>query len=250
MEVHQHTHTARKKWTHYFWEFLMLFLAVFCGFLAEYQLEHKIEKNREYQYMAGFIDDLVADTVELGFNIRYANDISNGLDSLLENLYDTDNALKNTQTLYRQSAAYIRIFTLTFSDHTATQLRSSGSLRLIRNKVTARAITEYWEGIIYLRTLTDIVERRANEIFTVGNHIFNSKYLIGTVLDTITMMRLPIVHPAARLMTMNPNTLINYANFVYRFKWGIDNFLKRSLIAQRERAINMIKLIKHEYRLK
>jgi hypothetical protein len=27
----------------------MLFLAVFCGFLAEYQLEHKIEKNREKQ---------------------------------------------------------------------------------------------------------------------------------------------------------------------------------------------------------
>jgi len=23
MEVHAHTHTARKKWTHYFWEFLM-----------------------------------------------------------------------------------------------------------------------------------------------------------------------------------------------------------------------------------
>jgi hypothetical protein len=35
MEVHAHSHTARKKWTHYFWEFLMLFLAVFCGFMAE-----------------------------------------------------------------------------------------------------------------------------------------------------------------------------------------------------------------------
>ena len=29
MEVHHHTHTPRKKWTHYFWEFLMLFLAVY-----------------------------------------------------------------------------------------------------------------------------------------------------------------------------------------------------------------------------
>ena len=35
MEVHTHSspapggaQTARKKWTHYFWEFLMLFLAV------------------------------------------------------------------------------------------------------------------------------------------------------------------------------------------------------------------------------
>jgi len=45
MEVHAHTHTARKKWTHYFWEFLMLFLAVFCGFLAENQREHMIESG-------------------------------------------------------------------------------------------------------------------------------------------------------------------------------------------------------------
>ena len=29
MEVHHHAHTARKKWTHYFWKSLMLFLAVF-----------------------------------------------------------------------------------------------------------------------------------------------------------------------------------------------------------------------------
>jgi hypothetical protein len=40
MEVHQHTHTARKKWTHFLWKFMMLFLIVFCGFLAEYKLEH------------------------------------------------------------------------------------------------------------------------------------------------------------------------------------------------------------------
>jgi hypothetical protein len=43
MEVHTHTHTARKKWTHYLWEFLMLFLAVFAGFLAENQREHIVE---------------------------------------------------------------------------------------------------------------------------------------------------------------------------------------------------------------
>jgi hypothetical protein len=40
----------------------MLFLAVFCGFLAEYQLEHKIEKNREKQFMVSMIEDLKADT--------------------------------------------------------------------------------------------------------------------------------------------------------------------------------------------
>ena len=65
MEVHAHTHTARKKWTHYFWEFLMLFLAVFCGFLAEYQLEHTIEHNREKEFMRSLAEDLETDTLEL-----------------------------------------------------------------------------------------------------------------------------------------------------------------------------------------
>ena len=35
MEVHAHAHTERKKWNHYLWEFLMLFLAVTLGFWAE-----------------------------------------------------------------------------------------------------------------------------------------------------------------------------------------------------------------------
>src|SRR6185503_15534980 len=64
MEVHAHSHTTRKKWTHYLWEFIMLFLAVFCGFLAEYQLEHKIEKDREKKYVRSLLKDLEYDTTQ------------------------------------------------------------------------------------------------------------------------------------------------------------------------------------------
>jgi len=70
MEVHHHAHTSRKKWTHYFWEFLMLFLAVFCGFLAEYQLEHKIEKDRERQFVKQLYRDIKFDTLSLKDVIR------------------------------------------------------------------------------------------------------------------------------------------------------------------------------------
>jgi len=71
MEVHHHSHEshgnppagrAGKNWKSYFWEFLMLFLAVFCGFLAEYQLEHKIEGDREKVYMQNMLEDLERDT--------------------------------------------------------------------------------------------------------------------------------------------------------------------------------------------
>jgi hypothetical protein len=35
----------------------MLFFAVFCGFLAEYALEHKIETDRERQYAFSTVED-------------------------------------------------------------------------------------------------------------------------------------------------------------------------------------------------
>ena len=71
MEVHQHTHTPRKKWTHYLWEFLMLFLAVFCGFLAENQREHMIEHQREKEYIKSFVEDLEIDTARFSGTIKY-----------------------------------------------------------------------------------------------------------------------------------------------------------------------------------
>src|SRR6187401_380061 len=70
MEVHAHSHTARKKWTHYFWEFLMLFLAVFCGSLAEYQLEHKIERDRARELAQNFYEELKNDSVTVALKSK------------------------------------------------------------------------------------------------------------------------------------------------------------------------------------
>src|SRR5205809_3095837 len=63
MEFHAHSHTARKKWTHYFWELLMLFLAVFCGFLAENIREHMIEHQRARQLANNLYKVLTQDSI-------------------------------------------------------------------------------------------------------------------------------------------------------------------------------------------
>ena len=41
-----HPPETKNSWKSYAWEFLMLFLAVFCGFLAQNFLEHRLEKER------------------------------------------------------------------------------------------------------------------------------------------------------------------------------------------------------------
>ncbi|MBK9047690.1 MAG: hypothetical protein IPL74_13605 [Bacteroidetes bacterium] len=39
-------------------------MAVFCGFLAEYQLEHKIERDRELVYLKNLYEDLKDDVYQ------------------------------------------------------------------------------------------------------------------------------------------------------------------------------------------
>src|ERR1043165_931061 len=84
MEVHAHTHSERKKFTHYLWEFLMLFLAVFCGFLAENFREHEVEHQREKQYMITMLEDLRADTALLRKALEYWNERNKSVDSITE----------------------------------------------------------------------------------------------------------------------------------------------------------------------
>jgi len=145
MEVHHHAHTARKKWTHYIWEFLMLFLAVFCGFLAEYQLEHTIEKQREDRYMQSMVADLKADTMEVRSVIEFNVRKFHGLDTFITQLEMQELNEQNETDLYRLNRLYAaNIYTFIFSDHTMRQLLSSGTMRLIRSQAISDSILGYY----------------------------------------------------------------------------------------------------------
>src|SRR6476660_4136174 len=99
MEVHAHSHTARKKWTHYLWEFLMLFLAVFCGFLAENQREHMVEHQREKQYMKSMLFDLNADTAQISSLLTFRIQRIMQLDTLMM-LLKSPQLKENTSIFY------------------------------------------------------------------------------------------------------------------------------------------------------
>jgi hypothetical protein len=143
MEVHAHTHTPRTKWTHYFWEFLMLFLAVFCGFLAEYQLEHKIEKEKGKQYIRSFYNDLKTDTAEFAKLIyRYENKI-NALSTRRECFDSLSGSIKNSNACMAQLIKNCQGFPdFVNTDQTLLQLKNAGGLRLLK-KADADSILEY-----------------------------------------------------------------------------------------------------------
>ncbi len=144
METHAHHlhHAPGKKIFHYFYEFLMLFLAVFCGFLAENFREHYVERERAEQYMASFYQDLRADTAKLSADIAWDQDklaTLNGMTNCYDTLRKNWMSTRCLWALVTKSMANRR-FILT--DRTLKQLANAGGFRLLK-KEDADSITSY-----------------------------------------------------------------------------------------------------------
>ena len=102
MEVHSHHmhHSPEKKIWQYFYEFLMLFLAVFCGFLAENWREHMVEHQREKQYIQSLIADLKSDQQVLSRHIAQVNTGILMMDSMISILNSPLQIAEHTGQLY------------------------------------------------------------------------------------------------------------------------------------------------------
>ena len=156
MEVHHHSHTSRNKWSHYFWEFLMLFLAVFAGFLAENQREHYVEHIRERQFIRSLLNDLKVDTARLNRLIEDRNARELRLDSLTDLLNKKDVHLF-TRDIYFLATTIPRITVSQFTanDGTMQQLKNAGGLRLIRSHAITDRIINYDNAIRSLNRLDE-----------------------------------------------------------------------------------------------
>ncbi|HET9432277.1 MAG TPA: hypothetical protein VFO37_00910 [Chitinophagaceae bacterium] len=179
MDVHAHTHipaSRKKKWTHYFWEFLMLFLAVFCGFLAEYQLEHVIENQREKKYAVSLMEDLMKDTTELNAVILFWEKYNSRIDTM-RNEIEEEPTERNPLLLYQCAARQQNNNTFSYHDRTIKQLKNSGNFRLIRKKVVTDSLVEY-DGLIE-NTISNIqasYNNLSDQRREMQDQLFNSKF--------------------------------------------------------------------------
>ena len=174
MEVHHHSHSSRKKWTHYFWEFLMLFLAVFCGFLAEYQLEHKIEKDRAKELASSLYDELRDDSVNISLRVKNRMRQEASLKWLMQ--YFKDSSLNNVSKTFSIHYLYGIHFRTpsVFEARTAVleQLKNSGSLRYFRSQKLQKLIGNLSVAILHIND-RQAVENNVREQFI---HPFTIKH--------------------------------------------------------------------------
>ena len=142
MEVHHHAQSERKKWTHYLWEFLMLFLAVFCGFLAENQREHYIENRRAKNFAVSLIEDLQGDTAEIHLNKKT-------IDGFLQSANIVEAELRKTRSFQDDTILQVqgiaRLLEFNFFDPQMgnyEQMKNSGALRYFKRELISM-LTHY-----------------------------------------------------------------------------------------------------------
>lgn len=227
----------------------MLFLAVFCGFLAENQREHMVEHQREKQFMKLLIRDLAKDTITIQEDLPYKKERIAAIDSLFDYFYvhKEENTIPSyVHNLLRRSSwdrGYLR------NTATITQLKNSGAMRLVRNHRVADSLLEYdflWERadkyysnaqIAYSEMINDYITKTLNDFDLLPYYKAN----------TTGGARLP----EGALITIRINTtyLIELMNHLHKVKATINNQLNFYSNINNS-AKNLIQLIKKEYPLK
>ena len=248
MEVHHHSHTPRNKWSHYVWEFLMLFLAVFCGSLAEYQLEHKIEKDREKQFIRSLVKELEADTAQAYFVINDSIRIA-GLDSIPNAIYGKDFQTIDARIVYILKRKYLSIASLMlFSKNTVSQLKNAGNMRLIRKQKVVDSINFLDIIMTQMETMAADYTGMARKNLEFGSALFDDGYYrdAGKYRGPYHVMTLK---EPPKFLTDDYGLLVEFANRAGQQSIFLANY-HRQMEGYLENARQLIALIKREYKLK
>jgi hypothetical protein len=253
MEVHHHSHTSRKKWTHYFWEFLMLFLAVFSGFLAEYQLEHMIEKQKARQYISSFLQDLEIDNTQFDLLIPAFIEKDQLLDTLLQKIrgVNSSTGANGIYKYYRQPFTYPDFI---YTDRTIQQLKNSGGMRLIADKGTSDSITGYDASIRLLNIgITEGVKDLRVPMMSFTFKLFDLSCCpkLGTAM-AVSNSFVPAEFnfpDKGSLLTYDKKVLTEYFNSVQEMKRQFAIYLE-NLIAVKKHNTRVRDFLQRKYHLK
>jgi len=235
MEVH--ANTARKKWTHYLWEFLMLFLAVTAGFFADNLREQGVEHHREKKYITTLAEDLKKDILEIDRirPLRIAREDS--IDTLISLLVKNDRD-KYAIDIYRLVNATEGYESFLRNDRTIQQLKSAGGMRLIKEEVAAD-IMKYDNYIISEvdwnnRTEAERISYYKQQRFELLN--------VHNLMAAGTSYTKPLLLPATDI------AINKVAGSLYQVK-RISETCRESADTARQKANNLLAAIAEKYHL-
>jgi len=244
MEVHQHSHTERKKWHHYFWEFFMLFLAVTLGFLVENQREHITDHKKEIQYIQSYIVDLHEDIKQLDSLVHYCQKRNGMMDSLSYLLDTPDPDLFGRDIYY-----YARILTLVApffnTDRTIQQLKNGGNLRLIKKQLVSDAMMDYDRQIRFLEDIHNREEEYIREYIK-----WMEENCDGRVFNKMIVKGFGFTRPEGNppLLKKDKPTIIKFITKIH-FLRSANTYMSVNYGKLKQTALKTLSIIKEKYNI-
>jgi len=247
MEIHQHTHTPRKKWTHYFWEFLMLFLAVTLGFFVENQREHYIEHQREKQFIKSLFNDIKTDTANIGKIINARSAKERMLDSL-SFMMNSPRPTDFVKQVYPYAILIGRTLPYRFvpNDGTMQQLKNSGALRLIRNRAVVDSIAKYDISVRNILGQYAVEENQIEHYRTAAAKIFDALIFSQMIDENSTVVRPPPDNSSFQSYSSRELSEWNYR--IYGLN-GINKANRRDIRSLLNQATGLLEILKNVYHL-
>ena len=243
MEVHHHPHVEKKGFKEYFLEFLMIFLAVTLGFFAENLREHNVEKNKEKVYMENVLDDLKADTAIYNSYAKNNKILFESIDTLINLIKSTEIKQHVGKLAFAARMILPKYKALYTTDRTYEQMKSSGDLRLIRNKQVANSISLYYYSVIELKKYNDAAFAWGSDFGKEMGKIFDAELLLKIIKENKEPPAKPTDLLTEDRITLNElATSAQYLYGAFLLAEKISN--ERDIAAQK-----LISLIKKEYHL-
>jgi hypothetical protein len=248
MEVHHHAHTERKKWTHYFWEFFMLFLAVTLGFLVENQREHYIEHKREVEYVRTMIEDLKEDTGSFNQLIKINLIANEKIDTLIALLKGKERNTFAKKIYYMARTIPLLDEDLLLQNKTFEQLKGSGGLRLIRNMQTQNKIGAYYQNNKFIETgFSPMQFQNRRDLFLAYDELFDAA-IMQEIMRSPLKMPTSIPDSQFKLLSDDPKVINRFCtryHVMYSTKRVTSNQAKHLF----NEATELIKYLQNEYHL-
>ncbi len=240
MEVHKHPHhvTHKKNWGEYLLEFLMLFLAVFLGFIAENEREHIVEHQREKKFATRLLSDLRQDSIFFETRIRILEERQKAHKRFLEIM---TNPVQPPD--WKVMRGFIPLLTGTsneFTTATYNEMKTSGSLRYINNDNLTTSLQKYYD-VLLSKTSRD--SEGADKFFT--------DYIIAYMTKHFRFQDFRPGNDSSvhiKLLNRSPESDQELINIMGVWASNCDTQLDLQRPAQKQ-MLELIKLIKNEYHL-
>lgn len=245
METHaHHLHNAPgKNFWHYFFEFFMLFIAVFCGFLAENFREHQVEKDREKVYIRNLYEDLKSDTAIYSAYTKSTNEFLSRIDSLFMFMKSPERKAHLNRIYFLARTATMRTTSIHPNDRTFDQMKHAGLLRLISYQQVADSVSSYYNSLNLLPSQSEVIRERSSDYMAEMGKIFDAEILFRILKEG----KEPSLG-TLRLLTDDPleiNQLLAKAQYYYGSCKIQTNYVR----IRTNHARILIELIKKEYHL-